>query len=510
VTLALKTSASRSYTHLIGGAWTAGEGGTIDRFSPSSGLLTGTCASATVEDTDRAVAVARQAFDRGEWSSRPAPERGRILLKWAELLRANQETLAQIEAAEVGKPIRMARGDIQGAADLTEYAGALALDIHGEAYDHINGDDLGVVLREPIGVVAAIVPWNFPALIYSQKVPFALAAGCAVVVKPTEMTPSTAFEMSKLAFEAGVPGEVLNVITGEGSIVGGRLAVHHDVDMVSFTGSTAIGRQIAAAPSANHKRLSFELGGKGATIVFDDANLEDALDGVLFGVFLNQGETCCAGSRLLVQDAIADEFLQRLSERASRLKVGDVFADSTDIGAMINARHMAKVLEYIDGGLQGGATLLTGGSRVNVPGHEGGFFVAPTILDHVKPTLKIFQEEIFGPVLVVTRFSTIEDAIRLANDTVYGLGNGVWTKNVDRAIRLGRALRSGTVWVNTANDGAPQLPFGGYKESGTGREKGRGGLDEFLVSKTFHIHVGDRIPYFRAATVRSRRTQRDD
>jgi betaine-aldehyde dehydrogenase len=482
----------RTYTNLIDGAWTAATEKTTTRRNPANGEVVGTYASSTAADADRAVAGARAAFDSGIWSHKPPIERGRILLRWADLIRENAETLAQIEASEVGKPIRLARGDIQGIIELTEYCGTLAFEIHGDAFDRVNGEDLAMVLREPVGVVAAIVPWNFPGLIYSQKVPFALAAGCTVVVKPAEFTPGTALELSRLAVEAGVPANVINVVTGAGSIVGQRLAEHRDVDLLSFTGSTAVAKTIAMAASGTHKHLAFELGGKGATIVFDDADLDEAVDGVLFGVFYNQGETCIAGTRLLVQDTIADEFVARVGQRAAQLKIGDVYDSETDIGAMISEDHLDKVLGYVESGRQSGATLVTGGERVTVAGAENGLFVAPTVFDHVAPDAQIFQEEIFGPVLTTTRFSTDQEAIDLANRTVYGLAHGVWTKNIDRAIRLGRALRAGTVWVNTANDGAPQLPFGGYRESGNSREKGRAGLDEYLVSKTFHIHVGAR------------------
>jgi len=489
------TTSVRTYGHLIGGAWVETET-SIDRHNPATGQLVARFADGSAIDVDRAVATARTAFDDGRWSGLASSDRARLLLAWAAALRDNAEMLAQMEASEVGKPIRMARGDIEGAIGLTEYAAALAFDIHGEAYDRVNGGDLAMVLREPVGVVAAIVPWNFPALIYAQKVPFALAAGCTVIVKPSELTSGTALEMTRLAHEVGVPTDVLNAVTGYGAKVGQRISEHADVDMISFTGSTATGRAIATAPSPNHKRLSFELGGKGSTIVFDDADLDDAVDGVLFGAYLNQGETCCAGSRLIIQDTIANEFVGRLSRRAAALKVGDIFDDGTDIGAMIHEAHLDKVLDYIEAGQASGATLVTGGQRLLDDGRKGGLFVAPTILDYVDPGASVFQEEIFGPVLATARFSTVAEAIELANNTVYGLANGVWTKNVDRAVEVGRALRSGTVWINTANDGAPQLPFGGYKDSGSGREKGRPGLEEFLENKTFHIHVGARTPYF--------------
>jgi len=484
--------AVRTYTNLIGGEWTESTGQTSTRRNPANGRVVGEYASSSVADADRAVAVARATFDAGTWSHVPPIERGRLLLRWADVIRAHREELAQIEAAEVGKPIRLARGDIQGIIELTEYCGTLAFDIHGDVFDRVASEDLAMVLREPIGVVAAIVPWNFPGLIYSQKVPFALAAGCTVVVKPAELTPGTALELSRLALEAGIPAGVINVITGPGSVIGQRLAEHPDVDMLSFTGSTAVAKTIQRAAAHTHKHLAFELGGKGATIVFDDANLDEAVDGVLFGVFFNQGETCIAGTRLLVQDTIADEFVARVSRRAAELRVGDVFDDETDIGAMISEGHLQSVLDYVESGRESGARLVTGGTRVAVAGAEGGLFVAPTVFDHVDPEARIFQEEIFGPVLATTRFHTDAEAIELANKTVYGLAHGIWTSSVDRAIRLGRALRAGTVWVNTANDGAPQLPFGGVGASGNSREKGRGGLDEFLVSKTFHIHVGRR------------------
>jgi len=489
----------RRYSHWIGGSWTAASAESIERLNPANGRATAIFAAGTAEDADRAVAVARAAFDRSPWPKLAGAERGRLLLQWSRLIREKLEWLAQIEANEVGKPIRIARGDVQGAADLTEYAATLAFDIHGDVYDRVNGGDLGMLLREPIGVVAALVPWNFPALIFSQKVPFALAAGCTVIVKPSEMTSGTALEMARLAVQAGIPGAVLSVVTGLGPTVGQRLAEHPDVDMLSFTGSTAVARKIAAASCGNLKRTAFELGGKGATIVFDDADMDDAIDGSLFGVFFNQGETCCAGTRLLVQDSIADRFLQRLTERSQKLRVGDTLEDSTDIGALISPEHMDKVLRYVSEGIENGATLLTGGAKVNVRGCEAGAFVGPTILDHVSYTSRAYREEIFGPILTVSRFTSDEDAIALANDTLYGLSNSVWTKNVDRAVAVGRELRSGTVWINTATDGAPQLPFGGYKQSGLGREKGRAGLDEFLLTKTLHVHVGPRIPYYANA-----------
>lgn len=490
----------RSYSNLIAGEWSDESRPRRERRSPSNGETVTTYAAATVEDIDRAVAIARAAFDSGLWSRVAPIERGRIMMRWADLIDEHNERLARIEAAEAGKPIRIARDDMKGTAELTRYAGTLAYNLHGDAFDGVNGTDIAMVLKEPVGVVAAIVPWNFPGLIYSQKVPFALAAGCTVVVKPAEMTPGTALELSALAYQAGVPGEALSVVTGSGSVIGQRLAEHPDVDLLSFTGSTEVSKAIAAAASSTHKHLAFELGGKGATVVFDDADLDDAVDGVLFGVFYNQGETCIAGTRLLVQDTVADEFVARVAERAAQLRVGDVQQEGTEIGAMISEGHLEKVLEYIDSGRDQGAEVVTGGNRLQVDGVEAGYFVAPTVLDRVASSMRVFQEEIFGPVLAITRFAGDDEAIELANATEYGLAHGVWTKNIDRAVRLGRELRAGTVWINTANDGAPNLPFGGVKASGNSREKGAEGLEEYLVTKTFHIHVGPRVPFYADVT----------
>jgi acyl-CoA reductase-like NAD-dependent aldehyde dehydrogenase len=303
-------------------------------------------------------------------------------------------------------------------------------------------------------------------------------------------------EIARLAREAGIPAGVINVVTGYGDPAGDTLSASPQVDFVSFTGSTRVGRRIIENSAASVKKTSVELGGKAANIVFADADLDDAVDGVMMGIFFNQGEVCCSGTRLLVQEEVADDFVGRLVGRTAGLKVGDPFEDDTDVGAMIHGQHMDRVLGFVEAAKQDGATLLTGGERVVEGVSNGGSFVAPTIFDHVSPSMAVFREEIFGPVLSTTRFKTVDDAIALANDTEYGLANALWSRGLETAMRVSRALRSGTVWVNTVIDGAPQLPFGGYKASGFGREMGNAGLEEFTQAKTILLHTGPRSRVF--------------
>jgi betaine-aldehyde dehydrogenase len=463
----------------------------IDRVSPGTGKLVARFANGTVEDVRAAIAAARTAFDHGPWPQLPGAERARILLRIAEAVRSDAERLALIEAEEVGKPIKQASGDIGAAADIFEFAAALAHADHGDAFTNLGPDHAAWVLREPVGVAALIIPWNFPGLIYSQKVAYALAAGCTMVVKPSEFTSGTAIEVTRLALEAGLPPGVVNVVTGYGDPVGQSLVESPDVDFVSFTGSTATGSRIGAAAAKTCKRVSLELGGKGANIVFADADLEDALDGALFSVFYNTGQCCVAGSRLLVQESIADEFLSQLTRRAQQLRIGEPTDEQADLGAMIHEAHADKVLSYIASATEQGARLMTGGRRVS-EGGRSGIFIEPTIFDRVEPTMRIFREEIFGPVLGVVRFADVEEAIRIANDTSYGLANAVWTKNLDTALVVARRLRAGTVWINTTLDVRPQLPFGGVKGSGHGRENGQAGLEEFTQPKTCLVHIGKR------------------
>jgi betaine-aldehyde dehydrogenase len=487
----------RSYKHFINGEWVDPlDGETIPRNNPATGALVAEFASGNEEDTRRAIAAARRAFYEGPWPRMSGNERGRLLYMFAQKMREEEEKLAIIDVEETGKTVRFARDDIDAAIALVEYAAGLASQVHGEVYSNLGENYNATVVREPAGVAGLVIPWNFPALIFCQKAPFALAAGCTVVVKPSEFTSGSALELARMAKEAGIPDGVLNVVTGVGRATGQVLAESPDVDVLSFTGSTATGRRVMEAATSNLKKLSLELGGKAANIVFADADLEDALDGVLFGIYFNQGECCVSGTRLLVEDSIADEFMEKLVERAASLKVGDPMDEQTDIGALINPDHMKKVLGFIEKGRNQGATLRTGGERLTGSSYDNGAFVAPTIFDDVRPEMEIFQEEIFGPVLTVSRFGSKDEAIEEANAVRYGLANSVWTKNLDTAMLVSRALRSGTVWVNCTIEVYPQTPFGGYKESGFGREMGRAGMEEFTEVKNVLYHLGKREPFF--------------
>ena len=499
-----RTRPLRSYGHHIEGKSLRGDS-SITRLRPADGTPIAEFAEGTADVVAQAVDAARRAFDRGPWPHMSGTERSRVLLRLADLIRENLETLSAIEAHtrasrvggmreadEVSKPIRVARDEIADAADQFEYAGTLAQNIHGQAYTDLGTDLIGLNIREPVGVVGLIVPWNFPAIILAQKLPFALATGCTAVVKPSEFTSGTALEIADLAVVAGVPSGVINVVTGYGDPVGAALVKHPDVDFVSFTGSTKTGRSIIVDSAESLKRVSVELGGKSANIVFADCDIDDALDAALHGIYVQSGECCCSTTRLLVQDEIADEFIRRAVEKSESLTVGHPLQEDSQLTALIHEGHLAKVVDYVELGKQEGATLRTGGKRLEDDGRDNGCYMAPTIFDHVSPEMRIFREEIFGPVLSVTRFSDEAEAMALANDTGYGLANAVWTENIDRAFRVSRALRSGTVWINTIIDGAPQLPFGGYKSSGFGREKGMAGLEEFTEVKSVQIRTEPR------------------
>jgi betaine-aldehyde dehydrogenase len=488
-------TAVRRYGIFIDGSFgTVDDRPMVTRHSPVDGRELAEFAAGDRTDTLRAIAAARRAFDAGRWPTTSSMDRARTLLRVADLIRTNGDRLAHIEAEETGKPLRYAQSDVAGSAELFEYAAGLAMAAHGEAHTGLGEDCTAMVVREPAGVAAMILPWNFPLLLLAQKLPFALATGCTAVVKPSEFTSGTALELAGILTEAGVPDGVVNVVTGYGADVGAVLAESPDVDLLSFTGSTATGHAITAASAGTAKRLSMELGGKAANIVFDDADLDDALDGVLFGAFFNNGECCVAGSRLLVQDSIADVFVERLIAAAKQVRVGDPLDDATDVGPMIHGGHLDKVRGHIASAETNGGRIAVGGG---VPSTESaGHFVEPTIILDVTEQSPEFHQEIFGPVLTVTRFGDAAEAVALANATEYGLSGSLWTKNIDRALSVAKKLRSGRVWVNTTIDGGPQLPAGGMKQSGYGREMGNAGFEEFTEVKTIQIREGKRTKAF--------------
>ncbi|MBS3694141.1 aldehyde dehydrogenase family protein [Rhodococcus qingshengii] len=486
------TQKARVYGQHIDGRTAAPSDHLIDRYDPVDGSLLAQYSAGTRADAEAAITAARTAFDDGPWPNMTAMDRARVLLDVARRIRENSDLLSRIEAAESGKPLIFARGDVETSAELFEYAAGAAMTSHGEAHTGLGEDCTALVVREPAGVVGMIIPWNFPLLQLAQKLPFALGAGCTAVVKPSEFTSGTALELARIAEEAGVPPGVINVVTGYGVDTGAPLAESKSVDILSFTGSTETGRRITEASAGSVKRLSMELGGKAASVVFDDADLGDALDGVLFGVFFNNGECCVSGARLLIQDTVADEFIDKLVDAVARITVGAPLEDGTEVGPMISPEHAAKVLGHIERARADGAVVRAGGSALDGAGN----FVQPTILDGVAEGSAAFQEEIFGPVLTVTRFNDVDDAIRLANATEYGLAGSIWTKNIDKALRVAREMRSGRVWVNTTIDGGPQLPAGGMKQSGFGREMGQAGFEEFTDVKTIQIRTGPRKRVF--------------
>jgi len=473
----------------------ATDGRTLTSINPFSQEVVATCARAGAADAEKAVKAAREAFDNGPWPRMSREERAALLRAISDKISENQKLLVELEVADSGSTIRKAKEDIYlSARNMNSFSKLALLDLQ-EHLESVSrpGFSRNLLVREPIGVVAAIIPWNFPLKMAIWKLGPALAAGNTVVLKPSEETPVTAMELARIIHEVGIPKGVVNVITGYGQEAGADLVRSAGVDKVAFTGSTSVGREIMAIAASTLKKVTLECGGKSANIVLEDADLALAVDGTLYGIFYHQGQCCEAGTRLLLPDSIADQFIATLVEKTRRLKLGDPLLPATDIGPLVSRKQQERVLSYIETGTREGATLLVGGSIPEDPALARGFFVEPTIFDRVDNRSRIAQEEIFGPVLSIVRYQSVRDAIRLANDTIYGLGGGVWSKDPQRAMEVARQLRTGTVWINEWHLLNERAPFGGYKQSGIGREFGIDGLKEYTEAKHIHIdEVGTR------------------
>ena len=478
---------------LIDGAFTdAADGARLERRSPAHEHLVAVYAKAGTADAERAIAAARRAFDQGPWPRMKGAERARILRGVADGILARKHELARLETLENGKPLAQSLAEIEGAADLWHYASTLARQLRGDSYDTLGEQTLGVVLREPIGVVSIITPWNFPFLIVSQKLPFALAAGCTTVVKPAEVTSGTTVMLGEILQAAGVPAGVVNILVGRGSVVGEVMVGHPDVDMLSFTGSTLIGKQAVAKSAQTLKKVSMELGGKNPQIVFADADWDAAVDATVFGIYFNAGQCCNSGSRVLVQSSVAGRFAEAVVERSRQVRVGDPLEAGTQVGAITTDKQLETILAHIQGARDAGARVLLGGRRMDRP----GMYVEPTVITDVSPDMAIAREEVFGPVLSILPFDTLDDAIALANSTLYGLSAAVWSQDFSTCLQAARRIRAGTVWVNTFLEGHAELPFGGYRESGIGRELGRHAAEDYTETKTLHMHLGPRTDWY--------------
>ncbi len=475
----------------IDGKWVdAIDGERFDVFNPATGEVIATAADSQPEDAERAIDAARRTFDDGTWwPGTSERERGRILLRAADIVRRELEKLAVMESLDSGKPVGEAREDIAEVAFMFEYYGGWATKINGYV-PPVGNDAMSVVVREPTGVAAAITPWNYPMMMAVQKVAPAIAAGCTIILKPAEQTPMTALEIPKILEEAGLPSGVLHVITGFGETAGAPLVASPKVDKVGFTGSKEIGKVIMRNGADTLKRVTLELGGKSPNIVFADADFDAAVEGSANGIFWNQGEICSAGSRVFIERAIYDDALSALVDRANAVKMGDGMAEDTTMGPLVSKEQQDRVQQYIEVG-RGEATLAAQGTLPKDPSLANGYFVPPTIFADVTNDARIAREEIFGPVMTVIPFTEPDEVIGLANDSEYGLAAAVWTRDIKKAINTAKSLRAGIVWINDTQPAPTEAPWGGYKQSGIGRELGKEGVEDYLEAKHIWINLAD-------------------
>ena len=480
---------SLNYELYINGEWgPAQTGETFGRDNPANGEPVAMFAKAGLSDVDRAVHAARVAFDEGDWPQLAGKERGLVLYRAARILEKRRDEMARLESLQSGALLGLADTMIGWVIELFDYYGGMAREQGGRFYPH-SPTRYGIVVKEPVGVVGMISPWNFPLSEMVWKVAPALTVGCTMVAKPPSLTPITILELANILEEAGLPSGVYNAITGPGRIVGQAIVEHPQVDKISLTGDTSTGRDIMRAASAQTKRLTLETGGKSPNIVFADANLEAAAKGAAGAIFYRCGQICTAGSRLIIEESIKDAFLEKLVATAREIRVGDPMDMQSQMGPLISQSQLESVMGYIETGIQEGARLAVGGESPNGDAYANGHYVTPTIFDNVTPEMTIFQEEIFGPVLTVTTFpdGDVDAAIRIANDSIFGLAGAVWTADIARAMKVARSVRAGTFWINQYGTIELEMPFGGYKQSGFGRELGIESLEAYTEAKSIHV-----------------------
>ena len=480
---------AQTYKMFVNGEGVAADSGkTFPVYDPSTEEVIAEVPDSNAKDVDRAVAAAKEAFENGPWGSSTAQERGRVLFKLADAVRQNAAALAELEARNSGKPIVEAEYDIGDVATCFEYYGGLATKVSGQV-NPVPDNALSLSLKEPVGVAGQIIPWNYPLLMAAWKLAPALAAGCTCVLKPAEQTPLTALELAKHFEACGLPNGVVNIISGFGETTGAPLVQHPDVNKIAFTGSASVGKQIVKMAADTVKRVTLELGGKSPNIFFADADFEAAIDGALFGVFINQGEVCSAGSRILVERAIYNKFVEAMAAKAKTIKLGPPLHRDTKMGPLVSKEQYDRVLSYLAVG-KNEAKLASGGDRPeNI---DRGYYVEPTIFYDVDNTARIAREEIFGPVATVIPFNDEGDAIKIANDSPYGLAAAVWTRDIFKAFRAVKKIRAGIVWVNHMQPTYVEAPWGGYKQSGFGRELGPWGIEEYLETKQVHINLNEQ------------------
>ncbi|MUK87594.1 betaine-aldehyde dehydrogenase [Ornithinibacillus sp. L9] len=470
---------------------------TREIINPYNQEVIATVAEGNEEDAKLAIQAARNAFDHGEWPETSATERGRMVSKIAELIERDKEELAEMESLDTGKTVEESRGDMDDIAGVFRYYAELADKDGGEIIESPVPNSVSKVVKEPVGVCGQITPWNYPLLQASWKLAPALVTGNTLVMKPSEITPLTTVKVFELMEEAGVPKGVVNLVLGAGNTVGAELSSNTDVDLISFTGGIETGKKIMQAASSNVKNLALELGGKNPNVVFADADFDTAVDQALNAVFFHAGQICSAGTRLIVEESIHDEFVDALVKRVDNIRLGSGFDEETQMGPLISEQHLNKVVNYVEAGKKEGVTVATGGKRPEDPALNNGFFYLPTVLTNCTTDMSVVQNEGFGPVITVEKFTTEEEAMKLANDSIYGLAGGVWTKDIAKAERCVAKMRMGTVWINEFNLYFPHAPWGGFKQSGIGRELGKPGLEEYQETKhIFHNLAPQPINWF--------------